>query len=155
VDLAFWAGVIGSVGGLSNLVAAPLLGRLSDRIGELKILIFSLTGTALLFFPQAFALGVWDLALYRFLQGIFIGGLAPAVNSLMRSYTPDEMVSRTYATNSSMMSMGNLIGPIIGGFISGYVGIGGVFIFCGVLFVIITVIFWNMLVRDKKKSRAH
>ena len=36
VNLAFWAGFVSSAAGITNMVAAPLLGRLSDRIGQEK-----------------------------------------------------------------------------------------------------------------------
>jgi len=127
-NAAFWAGLVGSVTGMSNMVAAPLLGRLSDRIGPEKILIFSIIGAALLFIPQAFVGGVWPLVAVRFVQGVFIGGMVPTVNSLVRKFTPDGMESRAYSFNTSSLSLGNMIGPIVGGAVSGPLGIQGVFL---------------------------
>ncbi|SDX39297.1 MFS transporter [Paenibacillus sp. CF384] len=136
VNLAFWAGFVGSAAGLSNMVASPLLGRLSDRIGQERILGISLIGAALMFIPQAFAGSVWQLLLFRLLQGCFLGGLIPSVNSLVRRFTPDGMESRAFSINSSMLSLGNMIGPIVGGIISGWTGIRGVFLISSALFVI-------------------
>ncbi|PZD95928.1 MFS transporter [Paenibacillus sambharensis] len=135
-NLAFWAGFVGSVTGLSNMIASPLLGRISDRIGAQKVLGVSLIGAAIMFIPQAFVGEVWQLLIVRFALGIFLGGLIPSVNALIRRYTPDGMESRSYSFNSSTLSLGNVVGPIVGGLISGWIGIEGVFLVAAVLLFI-------------------
>lgn len=148
VNLAFWSGLVGSATGLSNMVASPLLGRLSDRIGQERVLGVSLVGAALLFVPQAFASTVWQLLALRFLQGMFLGGLIPSVNALIRKHTPDGMESRSFSLNSSTLSLGNMIGPVAGGVISGWIGIEGVFIVSAALFVINAVwVRWTLIRR--------
>ncbi|QHW34123.1 multidrug efflux MFS transporter [Paenibacillus rhizovicinus] len=136
VNLAFWAGFVSSAAGITNMFAAPLLGRLSDRIGQERVLGISLVGAAVMFIPQAFAGTVWQLLLFRLLQGCFLGGLIPSVNALVRRFTPDGMEGRAFSLNSSMLALGNMIGPIVGGFISGWTGIGGVFLISAALFVV-------------------
>ncbi|GGG15687.1 MFS transporter [Paenibacillus abyssi] len=132
-NLAFWAGFVGSVTGLSNMVASPLLGRLSDKIGAERILYVALIGSAIMFIPQAFVGSVWQLLVARFALGVFLGGLIPSVNALIRKFTPEGMESRAYSFNSSTLSLGNMAGPVIGGLISGWTGIGGVFLVSAVL----------------------
>ncbi|RED65577.1 MFS transporter [Cohnella lupini] len=132
-NLAFYAGFVGSVTGISNMICAPLLGRLSDRIGSKRILIVSLAGAAVMLIPQAFVHSVGQLLVFRFLLGCFMGGLIPTVNSLIRRHTPDGMESRSYGFNSSALSLGNMMGPIMGGALSGYFGIEGLFILSGAL----------------------
>ncbi|MFC4099929.1 MFS transporter [Paenibacillus xanthanilyticus] len=148
VNLAFWSGLVGSATGLSNMIASPLLGRLSDRIGQERVLGVSLVGAALLFVPQAFASTVWQLLALRFVQGMFLGGLIPSVNALIRKHTPDGMESRSFSLNSSTLSLGNMIGPIAGGVISGWIGIEGVFIVSAVLFAVNAVwVRWSLIRR--------
>ena len=118
------------------MIASPMLGRLSDRIGQERVLGISLIGAALLFIPQAMAATVWQLLLFRLLQGIFLGGLIPSVNALVRRFTPDGMEGRAFSFNSSMLSLGNMIGPIVGGLVSGWIGIGGVFLISSALFIL-------------------
>ena len=127
-NLALFSGLVGSITGLSNMIASPLLGRLADRIGSHKVLLISLLGAAVTFIPQAFATQVWQLFTARFVLGMFLGGLVPSVNSLIRKYTPDGMESRAYGFNSSFLSLGNMVGPTVGGFISGFTGFSGVFL---------------------------
>ncbi len=131
-NLAFLAGLVSAVTGLSNMIASPLLGRLSDKVGSHRILTFSLIGAACTLIPQAFVSNVWQLLVIRFLLGMFMGGLMPSVNSLIRKYTPDGMESRAYSFNSSTLALGNAIGPIVGGALSGFIGIEGLFIMAGI-----------------------
>lgn len=131
--LAFYAGLVGSVTGFSNMFASPILGRLGDRLGSERILGISLVGAALTLIPQAFVQNIWQLLAARFFLGLFMGGLLPSVNSLIRKYTPDGMEGRAYSFNTSSLSLGNMAGPIIGGALSGWIGIEGIFILAAIL----------------------
>jgi MFS family permease len=131
--LAFYAGLVGSVTGFSNMIASPILGKLSDRIGPEKILGICLIGAAVASIPQAFVHSVWQLFAARFFLGMFMGGLLPTVNSLIRKYTPNGMESRSYSFNTSSLSLGNMIGPITGGSISGILTIQQLFLIASVL----------------------
>lgn len=134
--LIFFAGLVTSVTGFSNMTASPLLGKLSDKIGPERILIISLIGAAVLFIPQAFVNNIWQLLTARFFLGVFIGGLLPSVNALIRKFTPDGMESRSYSFNTSSQALGNMLGPVIGGVLSGWVSIRGIFIMTTILLVI-------------------
>ncbi|MFC9707716.1 MFS transporter [Paenibacillus sp. NPDC056933] len=136
VNVAFWAGLVGAVTGLSNMAMSPILGKLSDRIGSHKVLTFSLIGTGLMIIPQAFVQTVWQLIIVRFMMGVFMGGLLPSVNALIRSYTPDSMISRAFSFNTSTLALGNMLGAVIGGFMAGFIGIEGLFIVSGGLLLL-------------------
>jgi DHA1 family multidrug resistance protein-like MFS transporter len=135
-QLALYAGLAGSITGFSNMIASPLLGRLADRIGPHRILGIALLGAALTFIPQAFATHIWQLLVARFCLGICMGGIIPTVHALIRKYTPDGMESRAYGFNSSFLSLGNIVGPTVGGLASGWIGIPGVFLISAVLMLI-------------------
>jgi len=59
---ALWAGVIGS---LTFMVALPLWGALSDRIGRKPVLLVGTLGTALLYLPMSYLVkdSMWQLAI--------------------------------------------------------------------------------------------
>ncbi|GMK39657.1 MFS transporter [Paenibacillus sp. CCS19] len=154
-NLAFYSGFVGSVTGLSNMIASPILGKFSDRIGSEKILGISLVGAAIMFIPQAFAHTVWQLLLSRFALGIFLGGLVPSVNALLRKYAPEGMASRAFGFNSSTLALGNMVGPITGGILSGWIGIQGLFLLSAALMFANS--FWvyqTLLKRLKVPSKA-
>lgn len=134
--LAFYAGLVGSVTGFSNMIASPVFGKLSDRIGPEKILVTCLLGAAVASVPQAFVHNVWQLCAARFFLGIFLGGLLPTVNALIRKYTPNGMESRSYSFNTSALALGNMLGPVVGGAISGVMTIQQLFLVSAVLLLI-------------------
>lgn len=138
-NIAFLAGMVSAVTGISNMLASPLLGKLSDKVGAHRILTYALIGASLFLIPQAFVTSVWQLIIVRFLMGVFMGGLLPSVNALIRSYTPDGKESRAFGFNSSTLALGNMLGAILGGFLSGYIGIEGLFIISGCLLLVNTI----------------
>lgn len=150
-QLAFYAGLVGSVTGLSNMLASPLLGRTGDRIGPEKVLAVSLVGAAVCFIPHAFVQNVWQLLVLRFGLGCFIGGLLPSVNALIRKYTPDGMESRAYSFNTSSLALGNMVGPIVGGIFAGLVGIREIFLLAALMLAVNTV--WvNKTLMTRRRS---
>lgn len=154
VDLAFWSGLVGSVTGFSNMFSAPLLGRLSDKVGSTRILVFSLLGAGLMFIPQAFVTNVPQLLVFRFLLGCFVGGLIPSVNALIRRYTPDGQESRAFGFNSSSLALGNMIGPVIGGALAGPIGIEGLFIVSAVFMLANSAWSYRILLRPERRAAA-
>ncbi|KIL39770.1 multidrug transporter [Gordoniibacillus kamchatkensis] len=126
-QIAFFAGLVSSVTGFSNMLAAPLLGKLADRIGHERVLRIALIGSSVAFVPQIFVQSIWQLLAARFFLGIFMGGLLPAVNALIRKFTPNGMESRAYSFNSSSLALGNMLGPVIGGAVSGFMSIRALF----------------------------
>ncbi|WP_281886009.1 MFS transporter [Paenibacillus sp. YYML68] len=147
--LAFYAGLVGSITGFSNMLASPILGRISDRIGAEKILGICLIGAAIASVPQAFVQNVGQLFAARFFLGMFIGGLLPTVNALIRKYTPNGMESRSYSFNSSSLSLGNMIGPIVGGAVYGILSIQSLFLVAAVLLLVNAVWVYAKLLRTE------
>ncbi|MDA8193454.1 MAG: MFS transporter [Thermaerobacter sp.] len=125
--LAVLAGATFAAIGLGNVVSAPLLGRLSDRVGSAKILLWSMLVAALLYVPQAFVHSAYQLMVLRFVLGLSLGGLQPSVQALIRRYAPTAQLGRVFGYNTSFMMAGNLVGPNLGGLVSSAVGIPPVF----------------------------
>lgn len=152
--LAFYAGLVSSITGISNVIFSPILGRLGDNHGSEKILRLSLFCAGLSFLPQAFVSNIWQLLVFRFLQGMFIGGLLPSVNALIRRSIPDLMISRAFSFNQSFMSLGNLIGPLLCSLLSIWIGIRGLFIMSAVLMVANAVVVSRSLVNREEDKGA-
>jgi DHA1 family multidrug resistance protein-like MFS transporter len=53
--LATIAGLVVAMSGIANLIGAPTLGRLGDRIGQRKVLVLALSAAACMYIPQALA----------------------------------------------------------------------------------------------------
>jgi MFS family permease len=109
-------------------------------------------GAALASIPQVFVHNIWQLLAAQFLLGVFIGGLAPSVNALIRKYSPRGMESRSYSFNSSSLSLGNMLGPIVGGVLSGFIPFRQLFLLTALLLFINSIWVYKALIVKKKLS---
>ncbi|OOM15810.1 multidrug efflux MFS transporter [Clostridium saccharobutylicum] len=125
--ISLLAGITFSSSGLANIIAAPRLGKLSDKIGAHKIIFVCLVLAAITFIPQAFVKNTWQLMGLRFLLGLTAGGLTPSVNILIKKITPYSLTGRIFGVNMSAAYLGTFSGSIIGGQIAGCLGIRYVF----------------------------
>lgn len=142
--LALIAGLVVAATGIANLIGAPTLGRLGDRIGQRRILVGALVMAAVMYIPQALAHGIPTLLVGRFLLGLFIGGMIPSLNVLVKKLAPPEHLATAYGFNSSSLFLGNLIGPLIGGMVASTFGIRNVFyVTMAILLVNATMIAFN------------
>ncbi len=134
--VAFYAGLVTAAMGIANVIASPQLGKLGDRFGSNRVLLVCLLAAAAIFVPQAFVTSVWQLVALRFTLGLCLGGLLPSVNALIRRSVPDDMISRVYGYNNSFVCLGNMLGPMTGGFLAGYISMRGVFLMTSALLLL-------------------
>lgn len=125
--LAIIAGLVVAASGIANLIGAPILGRIGDRVGQRKVLIVGLTCAAIGYVPQALAPNIGVLLGGRLLLGLFIGGMIPSLNVLVKKMAPKEIQATAFGMNSSALFLGNLIGPLIGSSVAASYGIQSVF----------------------------
>lgn len=135
-DVAFLAGITFSAAGVGNLLFARKWGKLGDDIGYEKVLGFLLLLSFIFIIPQAFVGSLWQLVIWRLLFGISMGGMIPITTALVRREAPLDIQGEVMGYNTSFRFLGNIIGPMFGGIVSGFVGISSVFISTGVLFLL-------------------
>lgn len=135
-EVALLAGITFSATGVGSLLFARTWGKLGDSVGYEKILSFLLILAFVFIVPQAFVSELWQLIILRFLFGMAAGGLIPITTALIRREAPIEVQGELMGYNTSFRFLGNIIGPMFGGFISGYIGISSVFFVTGALFLI-------------------
>ncbi|WOV83416.1 MFS transporter [Sporosarcina jeotgali] len=135
-DVALLAGITFSAAGVGNLLFARKWGKLGDDIGYEKVLGFLLLLSFIFIIPQAFVGSIWQLVIWRLLFGISMGGMIPITTALVRREAPLDIQGEVMGYNTSFRFLGNIIGPMVGGVISGFLGISSVFIITGILFLL-------------------
>jgi MFS transporter, DHA1 family, multidrug resistance protein len=125
--IALLAGMAFSASGLATILAAPRLGKLSDKIGAQKVMLVALVVAGLLFIPQAFVKNPWQLMGLRFLVGLAIAGLNPSVNTLVKKITPASLTGRVFGFSMSAGYLGIFGGALLGGQVAAWLGIRYVF----------------------------
>ncbi len=127
-DLATLSGLAFSASGIAGVVAVPLLGRMSDRIGERKVLLIAIAGAALATAPQAFTDSYWVFVAERFGDGMFVGAIVPMTNTLIAKMTSPDSRGYTFGLTQSAYFLGNSFGPITGGAVGAAFGLHWVFL---------------------------
>lgn len=102
---------------LGHLLGAPLMGALSDRFGRKKMLLVGLSGGAIFYAFSALAIyqgNILSLMVSRFLSGLFEGNAAIA-QSFLVTISTEENKARRFGVMGAVMSVGYIMGPVIGG----------------------------------------
>jgi MFS transporter, DHA1 family, tetracycline resistance protein len=112
-------GELVSIYAICQLIAGPILGQLSDRLGRRPILLVSQAGTLVGFLILAFARHVWLLFLARAIDGATAGNLTIA-QAYISDVTKPEQRARSFALIGIAFGFGFLIGPAIAGYLARY-----------------------------------
>ncbi|NRH24121.1 MFS transporter [Pantoea stewartii] len=126
--ITLMSGVVMAAAALGSILSAPYAGRLADRIGHWRVLSGGLLSCALLLIPQAFITDAWQLLPLRFLMGLALGGLLPCITAIIRHTVPATQVGRMLGYSTSAQYIGQVTGPVFGGFIGGAWGMRPVFL---------------------------
>ncbi|KGM44629.1 MFS transporter [Neobacillus niacini] len=135
-DIAFYSGMAFSAAGLGNLLMSRNWGKIADKHGYIKILVILLFVSGVIYLPAAIVTDYWQLVIIRFILGIAIGGIIPVRIAYIRQEAPIAMQGEVLGYNTSLRFLGNIVGPMLGGFISGYLGFSAVFISTSALLII-------------------
>ena len=120
-DLGFPAGRAGlvmTVYGTFALVAAPLSGRLCDRLGHLRVMKMSLfsSGAVMLAFPLARS---WPAVLAATaVFSLTTESFRPANLAVLAELAPPDRRKSIFALNRLAINLGMSVGPAVGGFLA-------------------------------------
>lgn len=103
---------------LAQFIAAPLWGRLSDRLGRKPVLAITLLGLAVAYVWLAFAHSLLMLFASRIFAGLMAGNIAVAQAAAADMSTPAER-PKAMGMIGAAFGLGFLIGPAIGGLLAG------------------------------------
>ena len=120
---------------LLQVVCAPLLGRISDRVGRRPVLAVSICGTALGFIILGSAQTVAMLLLGRIIDGISGGNIATAMACIADSTTKENR-SKSMGLVGAAFGLGFVIGPALGGVLSKHFGLATPFYFAAGLAIV-------------------
>jgi DHA1 family multidrug resistance protein-like MFS transporter len=134
LELLSEAGLVNSFTGLvigSAAVAAAVFsvffGRLGDRTGQRRIVIFCSVAGFISFLLQAWAGSGWQVLLLQFLAGIANGGIVTGVSALLARYTECGEEGTVYGLDNSINSGARALAPMIGVSIAVWLGFRAVF----------------------------
>jgi MFS family permease len=142
------AGFVMAAAALGSIISASRLGNLADKIGHWTVIIGCLLVCAGLLVPQAFVTAGWQLIGLRFLMGLSLGGLLPCVATVIRHNVPERSAGSVLGYSTSAQYVGQVTGPLMGGFVGGHFGMRAVFLGTAVLMAAGAVYGWVSKPRD-------
>jgi len=104
---------------IAQTICAPILGRISDRVGRRPVLIASLAGAAASFFMLGWAPSLVWLFVARILSGI-TGGSVSAAKSYIADVTTKENRAHGMGMLGAGIALGYVFGPPLGGVLGHY-----------------------------------
>lgn len=97
-----------------QLVAGPILGRISDRVGRKQVLLVTQVGTFCGFLIIGNATALWMLFAGRIIDGLTAGNLSIA-QAYISDVTKPEERTKSFALIGIAFGLGFLVGPAISG----------------------------------------
>jgi MFS family permease len=114
------AGLALAVYGAGSIIAAPISGRLTDRIGPLPIMRISLLFTGVLLFLFPFVRSFYAVITVTLVWAITTELFRPANLALIADIVPPEKLKPAYALLRLAINLGMSIGPAAAGFIAAH-----------------------------------
>jgi len=137
--------------GIGSMLGSWLGGKLSDKIGFYKIMIFSLLTSGIGFFILQTITSYHGLLIAIFFIMVIADMFRPAMFVSLGAYAKPENRTRALTLVRLAINLGFAAGPALGGLLIMSVGYKGLFWVDGATCIIAILIFWAK-VKEKKKS---
>lgn len=146
----FLAGLIAAVFGLMQFLAAPLFGELSDIYGRKRLLTVGVgvLGLSQLLFGFGIEVGsILLLFVARIVAGLAAGNMSVAQAMIADVSAPQDR-AKNFGLIGAAFGLGFIIGPLIGGYLSGLFGDAAVPFWLSAALGLVNVIFLSLTLRE-------
>ncbi len=103
---------------IASAILMPLTGYLTDRMGQRRYLLISIAGFVITSALCGMAGSLFEMVLFRFLQGLFGASLVPLSQSVMLQVFPGEQRGKAMAIWSMGVMVAPILGPTLGGWLT-------------------------------------
>ncbi len=137
--------------GLGSMAGSWIGGKLSDKIGFYKVMVFSLFTSGLILIAIQQVTSFWGLCLAMFTVMMVADMYRPAMFVSIRTYAKPENRTRAMTLVRVAINLGVSAGPALGGLIILNLGYKGLFWVDGTSCIVAILLFF-ILVKEKKKA---
>jgi MFS family permease len=131
-----WLGIIFSGFSISRSIFMPIIGRLSDKKGRKIFICIGLFGYTLVSMIYIHADKAYELAVIRFLQGLFAAMIIPIAMAYIGEISPVKKEGTFIGAFSVSLFAGFGVGPLMGGVLKDHFGMNAAFYAMGGLSLI-------------------
>ena len=144
-----WVGLIQSCASVSLAVFAPIWGHLSDIFSRRTMLLRAMFGGAVIIALSAFVTTPTQFLVLRTIQGCLTGTVA-AATVLIAGIVPASQVAFALGMLTTMIAVGNSLGPVFGGLLSDIVGYRAAFFSTGIVLALAGLVVLKWVDKDVK-----
>lgn len=117
-----WGGLLMFTYAAMQFVFSPIVGALSDAYGRRPVILAALFAFSIDFIIQGFAPNIGWLFVGRILAGI-TGATFTSASAYIADVSPPEKRAQNFGIIGAAFGMGFIIGPLLGGVVSHYMGL--------------------------------
>ena len=129
-------GLVFSLGAFSAAISAPLLGRLSDRIGRRPVLLASMIVFSVTFILYSQAKSYIDVYAIQLLEGIGWAAMGASAVALIMDIVTEKERGTAIGMYNATWNMGWVTGPVLGGFLAEKIGFRQTFLIASLLILV-------------------
>jgi len=136
------ASLSGTISGLASAAGAGsaiVMGRIGDRVGPRRILLFCGALAGVLFGLQAWVQTPVQFLVLRVLASVATGGIVAAASSLLAALAPKNRFGAVYGVNTSIMAAASTVAPMLGAALTASWGLSSAFLGAAALYGLATV----------------
>ncbi len=122
-----WLGIIFSGFALARLIFMPIIGKISDRKGRKKFIVFGLLGYSIASLFYLLAGGIYSLIAVRFIHGFASAFIVPIAMAYVAETREDGKEGVSMGTFNMALFLGIGIGPVLGGLLNDVFGLASAF----------------------------
>jgi predicted MFS family arabinose efflux permease len=135
--------------GAGSIIGTWLSGKLSDKIGFYKVMVFSLFTSGIVFIFLQFATTFVELCVGILILTSVADMFRPAMLVCLKTFTSKENRARAFALTRAAVNLGFLFGPVLGGLIIMQMGYEYIFYVDGATCILAILVF-VFFVKEKK-----
>jgi EmrB/QacA subfamily drug resistance transporter len=135
-----WSGWTISVYALGQVIAMPLSGKISDMYGRKKVFMISAAIFTVSSLCCGFAHNIALLLVPRFIQALGGGAFMPSATGIVSDHFGEER-DRAVGMFTSILPVGGIVGPVVGGLFVSYWSWRGIFLInvpIGIVLILLT-----------------
>ncbi len=153
-NLSLWTGMVSSVGAITGIIGGLAMGRMGDRIGQRRGILWCSMVALTAFVPQAFVQDVPTLILLQAVAGLAFGGLLAALSGLMGQLSRHGSEGAVWGLDGSVSAATFAFAPLFGSTVASLFGVRSAFIFAGLLYLAVFALAYMYLPRKRAQAAS-